>query len=91
MMLGKIMKGAAFLYLAGGVIALLMIPASIYGWLGVTPDPLSVIFALLFGLPWTLALRFFAEVGTVVAFLVSAIGIALNSALLLWLSRKASG
>ena len=45
------------LYAALCVVALWFIPASAYGWLGVEPDPLAGVFAILLALPWTLLLR----------------------------------
>lgn len=45
------------LYAAFCAAALWFIPASAYGWLGVEPDPLAGVFAILLALPWSLLLR----------------------------------
>lgn len=86
-MVGKILTALAFAYLLAGIVSLWFVPASAYGWLGVEPDPLAGIFALILSLPWSLALRLLAEPGPVLAGIGCAIGIAINFALLLWLAR----
>ncbi len=87
-MLAKIVLGFAILYLLAGILTLVAIPASLYGWFGVEQDPLSGVFALLLAMPWSLLLRLFEETGTVFATIFCAAGIGVNFALLLWLSRS---
>lgn len=71
------------LYAAVCVVALWFIPASVHGWLGVEPDPLSAVFAMLLALPWTLLLRLAPEAGPWGATALLASGMAMN-VWLLW-------
>lgn len=87
-MAGKILRVFTYLYLFGGIFSLYLIPASAFGWLGIVQDPLSGIFALLFGLPWTLLLNLSEATNLYFSFFVAAAGIAVNTLILLWLSRR---
>ena len=71
-----------------GIFFLMLIPASVNGWFGIVPDPLSGIFALIFGMPWTLLLNLTEATNLYVSFVVSAAGIAVNSLFLFWLSKR---
>ena len=84
------LKIIAFIYLLFGIASLLMVPAGLYEWFGIEQDPLSGVFALLLALPWTLSLNLFKETSTYFSLMVSAIGIAINSAFLFWLARPGS-
>ncbi|WP_343343755.1 hypothetical protein WJT74_08680 [Sphingomicrobium sp. XHP0239] len=70
-------------YVILGILALLAIPASVFGWLGVESDPLSGIFALLLAMPWTIALYLLGDVGTWGSLAFCTLAIALN-AFLIW-------
>lgn len=86
-MASRIIRGIAILYGVLGAIALLLVPASVFGWLGVPPDPLSGVYAYLLSLPWILVLLPFEETGTWVALAVAAMGIAINIWLLWRIAR----
>ena len=75
------------LYAVLCMVALWFIPASVYGWLGVEPDPLSAVFALLLAIPWTLLLRLAPETGPWPSALLLAAGMAMNVWLLWRLQR----
>jgi hypothetical protein len=84
----KALRIIAIVYAVAGIIAVLMVPASVYGWAGVEPDPLSGVFALLLGLPWSLTLELLGEPNTWKSLAVCAVGIAINAWLLFWLARR---
>ena len=86
-MAAKIIRGIAIVYAALSLFALLLIPASLFGWFGVAPDPLSGVYAYLLSLPWILILMPFDTINSWVALAVSAAGMALNVWLLLRLAR----
>jgi len=50
-----------------------LIPASAKGWLGITPDPLSAVFAILLALPWSILLSTVGDFGA--PFFAIAVGI----------------
>ncbi|WP_260482569.1 SCO4225 family membrane protein [Sphingomicrobium flavum] len=81
----------AIVYLLVGIGALLLIPASAHGWLGIEADPLSGIFALLLALPWSLVLMLVDSAETLVALTVCAIGIGINFWLLIKLAARRRG
>jgi len=83
-----ILRSFAIIYTVMGIFFLMLIPASVNGWFGIVPDPLSGIFALIFGMPWTLFLNLTEATNLYVSFLVSAGGIAINSLFLFWLSKR---
>lgn len=85
-----IVRIIAIAYLAAGLIALMLVPASLHGWFGVAEDPLSGVFALLLGLPWTLLLWFSDNGGTWLALGVAGGGILLNFWLLWRLAHRGS-
>ena len=86
--MARTLKIVVALYLAAGTLALLAIPASVHGWLGIEADPLSAVFAILLALPWSLALDLFGGNDSVaVNMIVLAMGIGLNAVLLATLAR----
>ena len=80
----RVIRVLMALYAALCVVALWFIPASVHGWLGVEPDPLAAVLALLLALPWSLLLRLVGEPGPWVATALLAAGMASN----LWLLRR---
>jgi hypothetical protein len=81
-----------WLYVAAAVIALALIPMSLFELFGVARDPLSAIPAFLLGAPWSFMLAFaFAEFElprTLYAFF-GVVPLAVNAALLwLWQRRR---
>ena len=77
----RVVRVLMALYAALCVVALWFIPASVHGWLGIEPDPLAAVFALLLALPWSLLLRLAGDPGPWLATALLAAGMALN----LWL------
>ncbi|MGH8703085.1 MAG: hypothetical protein ACREVR_18180 [Burkholderiales bacterium] len=75
------------LYAALCVVALWFIPASVHGWLGVEPDPLAGVFAMLLALPWTRLLRLVPDAGPWPSAALLAAGMAMNVWLLWRLQR----
>ena len=63
-------------------------PASVFGLAGIESDPLSGIFALILGLPWTLVLSLTGDIGTWGALAVCTLAIVFNAYLLWRLSRR---
>lgn len=78
----------AVAYAVLGALALFAIPASAFGWLGVEPDPLSGIFALLLALPWTIGLYLLGDIGTWGSLAFCTVAILASLLILLRLSRK---
>ena len=74
-------------YAALCLLALWLIPASAHGWLGVEPDPLAAVLALLLALPWSFLLRLLGDPGPWLATALLAVGMALNLWLLWRLQR----
>lgn len=87
----KLLRWLAIAFAVAGTLAILVVPASVYGIAGIEPDPLSGIFALLLGLPWTLVLHFFDDIGTWGSLTICAFGVALNVFILWHLSRPKAG
>ncbi|MCJ8190700.1 SCO4225 family membrane protein [Sphingomicrobium aestuariivivum] len=85
--LKRLLRVITIAYVVLGALALFAIPASVEGWAGVEPDPLSGIFALLLALPWSLLLMLVGDAGPWPSFLVCAAGIALNTFILWRISR----
>ena len=83
----KLARLLIVLYAALCVVALWFIPASVHGWMGVEPDPLSAVFAMLLALPWTFLLRFVPDAGPWAAAALLATCMALNVWLLWRLQR----
>ena len=79
----KIVRLSIALYAAVCAVALWFIPASVHGWMGVEPDPLSAVYAMLLALPWTFLLRFVPDAGPWAAAALLAGCMALN-VWLLW-------
>jgi hypothetical protein len=79
----KIARLLIVLYAALCVVALWFIPASVHGWMGVAPDPLSAVLAMLLALPWTFLLRFVPDAGPWAAAALLAACMAIN-VWLLW-------
>lgn len=77
----------AALYALLCLIALLLVPASIYGWFGVAEDPLGGVFAILLALPWSVALGHFPALGTAATMVLLVAAMAINILILLGLGR----
>lgn len=88
----RIVAGLYFPLCAG---ALLLIPASIYGWFGVEQDPLGGVFAFLLALPWVLVASAMTDPPLWVTILVIIAGMATNTAIILavgrWAARRSAG
>lgn len=84
----KILHSIAVLYILASVIALMLIPASLNGWFGMEPDPLSAIFAYVLALPWVLLLNLLPAMSTGMAAAVAGLAMALNALILLGLARR---
>lgn len=78
----------AWTYLLVGIFSLLLIPASLYEWFGIEKDPLSGVYALILGLPWTRLLFLFEEVSTWFALVFTAFGILINASLLFFIAGR---
>ncbi|MCM8557618.1 hypothetical protein [Sphingomicrobium sediminis] len=83
----RVLLGFGIVYALAGLLALIVIPASVYGWFGVESDPLSGVFALLLALPWTIALYLMGDVGTWGSLAFCTAAIALNIYLIWRFSR----
>ena len=70
--------------------ALLLIPATTYGWMGVVPDPDAGTFAFILGLPWSLVLQAFAPLELWQSILLVMLGMAMNILIILWLGYRRS-
>ena len=90
-MLAKLLHIGALVYIVAGVIAIVMVPASYYGWFGIEPDPLSGVFALILGLPWSLAANLFREPTIWFSLALCSAGIVINAYLLVRLARWVGG
>ena len=77
----------AALYALLCLIALLLVPASIYGWFGVAQDPLGGVFAILLALPWSAALGHLPTLGTAATMILLAAAMALNILILLGIGK----
>jgi len=78
----------AGIYVTLCVMSLALVPLSAAGGLGVVRDPLAAVFAVLVGLPWSLlALKLSDGTSLAVSLALIAIGMAINTALLLTLCR----
>ena len=77
----RILRGLLIGYAILGLLSLLLVPASLYGWLGSESDPLSGVFALLLAMPWTILLTLLGDIGTWGSLAFSAAAIALNVAI----------
>lgn len=88
-MIARILGWSAWAYLAAGLLALLLIPASANGWFGIEPDPLSATLALLLTLPWSpLISRVLSGDSTFSGVVAIVGGLALNFAILVFLARR---
>lgn len=83
----SVLRGFSYAYLLAGLVAIAVIPASVYGWFGIAPDPLAGVFALLLGLPWTAVLMVLDDAGPTLATAVCAAAIIVNFILLTRLAR----
>ena len=92
-MAASLCRLGVWLYCGLCIAALLIVPVSVFGWFGVSPDPLSAIFALILGLPGTALVFSLVDVENSTASLfVTAVCMFLNAVLLgalcRWLRRK---
>ena len=84
----RIVRALAFVYLALGLLATLLVPASLHGWFGMASDPLSAVVMYLLALPWILLLTFAPDGSTHLAVAVGLIGVLINFGLLMWLAQR---
>ena len=87
-MLGRALLIGSAIYLIAGVIALMLVPASAYGWFGMERDSLSAVFALILAMPWSLLATFVDDPAPMTGFLIMALGIAINAVALLYLASR---
>lgn len=80
-------RALAALYALLCLIALLLVPASIFGWFGVAEDPLGGVFAILLALPWSAALGHLPTLGTGATMILLIAAMAVNILILLGLGR----
>jgi hypothetical protein len=74
-------------YLAAAMFALILGFAATWGWFGVEPDALGMVFALMAALPWTFAIGLLPHGNLGLGLVLIIIGIGLNAALLFWLAH----
>lgn len=78
------MKWVFFAFIALYAIALLLLAIGTFGWFGQAKDPLSGIFLMPLGLPWTIIGDRMGLAGPLLAILSPAI----NAAILYWLWKR---
>ncbi|MDM0043843.1 hypothetical protein QTH91_05045 [Variovorax dokdonensis] len=83
----KWLKALWWLYAVLGVVSLLVIPASAFGWLGLAPDPMASDYAVLMALPWSLLLGGVGTISMEAAMMLLGAGITMNLLLLDLLMR----
>lgn len=83
----KWLKALWWLYALGGVVSLLVMPASAFGWLGLKPDPSAGDYAIVMALPWSLLLGGIGTIPLEVAMMLLGAGITMNLLLLDLLMR----
>ena len=83
---------ALIAWIYGGLCAgaLLLIPATTYGWMGVVPDPDAGNFAFILGLPWSLVLDAIGSPPLWLSILLVMLGMAMNILIILWLGYRRS-
>lgn len=77
----------AWAYLLLSIGAVILGFAATWGWFGVEPDALGMVFALLAAAPWSFAIKFISHGNLFVATLVIIAGIGINAACLFALAR----
>jgi hypothetical protein len=77
----------ASLYTLLCVIAMMLIPASTYGWLGFGRNPVGGTFATILAMPWSLGLRLLHEPDPWETGALVMCAMAANVALLFWLAE----
>jgi hypothetical protein len=75
----------AYLLAAAGAVVLGF--AATWGWFGVKPDALGMVFALMAALPWSFAIGLIPHGNLGLGLMLVFIGIGLNAALLFWLAH----
>lgn len=68
--------------------ALALIPISAFGILNMESDPLSAIYAVALGMPWSFALRYVDITSPIIAALLIALGMMVNLAILVWIREQ---
>ena len=53
----RLLRALLWIYGIAAVLSLLVIPIGAKGWLGMQPDPLVAVFAIVLALPWSLLLQ----------------------------------
>lgn len=86
----RFFRALAALYALLCLVALLFVPASVYGWFGIAKDPLGGVFAILLALPWSAALGHLPTMGMLATLVLLIFAMAINIAILLGLGRLAS-
>ena len=79
----------AVLYGLACVAALLLVPINARGWLGMTPDPLTGLLAILLAMPWSLGLQLI-NAGPAAGLALVILGMAANVAIILAIGRGLS-
>jgi hypothetical protein len=77
----------AWAYLLAAIGAVILGFAATWGWFGVEPDALGMVFALLAAMPWTFAIALIPHGNLGLSLVLVMIGIGLNAALLFWLAH----
>jgi hypothetical protein len=77
----------AWAYLLAATGAVLLGFAATWGWFGVEPDALGMVFALMAAIPWTFAVGLIPHGNLGLGLVLVIAGIAINAALLFWLAR----
>lgn len=85
--MARFIRIIAWLYLATGLLAALLVPASLFGWFGIAPDPLSAVFVTMLAMPWIMAANLFAALSTWAALALALAAIAFNFWLLRMLAK----
>jgi hypothetical protein len=78
----RLCRGVLIAYVILATAALLLIPASAAGLFGLSPDPLSGIYAIALALPWSIVAPWPDAAGLMANLLVIAAELALNAAII---------
>lgn len=91
-LLGSLCRIFTAVYLIISIASVLLIPASDAGFLGLEPEPLSSVFAIFLGLPWSTMLGDYAsDTSLVWNMFLFILGPAFNVLILILLCRLAHG
>ena len=91
-LLGSLCRIFTAVYLIISIASVLLIPASDAGFFGLKPEPLSAVFAIFLGLPWSTMLGDYAsDTSLLWNLFLFLLGPALNALILILLCRIAHG